>query len=232
VSVPLRRWEDWERSRLRKIRREEKRRREFARAHPQGFVAGDEFLSVPHSDAHSQYDGSDATSIASSDDQWGSNIGEYNENHAQYPPPPVGLHQLPQHAVASGKIIGEGALEAMLESGWDEGPSPNASTDALHSAPSHSVPQTPGYYLPPGISKAPRYNLSDGPQPQFGGGYAPVSRSGMNSPVTPGTPVSAVAKSSALEDGWKTHVKKRSGGGSERNNHYGPLGPLDPSAKF
>ena len=36
-SVPLRRWEDWERSRLRKIRREDRRRREFARQHG-GFV--------------------------------------------------------------------------------------------------------------------------------------------------------------------------------------------------
>lgn len=33
-ELPLRRWEDWERSRLRKLRREERRRRDFERAHP------------------------------------------------------------------------------------------------------------------------------------------------------------------------------------------------------
>ena len=32
-AVPLRRWDDWERSRLRKARREQKRRQEFERQH-------------------------------------------------------------------------------------------------------------------------------------------------------------------------------------------------------
>ena len=31
-AVPMRRWEDWERSRLRKLKREERRRRDFERA--------------------------------------------------------------------------------------------------------------------------------------------------------------------------------------------------------
>ncbi|KAI0029717.1 glycosyltransferase family 2 protein [Vararia minispora EC-137] len=213
ASVPLRRWEDWERSRLRKIKREEKRRREFARAHPGGFVAGDEYLSV-RSAVESTYDGSDAASVTSSEDHWGANIGGYNENNMQYPPPPVGLHSLP----SGGKLIGEDDLEAMLESGWDEGPSPSASTDALHAAPSHLVPPTPG-----APTHAPRYQLSDGGD-GGGGGYAPLGRGPRPpSPSTPG------AKTSALEDGsWKGHMKKRSG---ERRD-YGPLGPLDPGAKF
>jgi chitin synthase len=210
ASVPLRRWEDWERSRLRKIRREEKRRRDFARAHPQGFVAGDEYLSA-RSGIESTYDGSDAASLASSDDQWGPSIGEYNENNAKYPPPPAGL--LPQGGGGGGGggggLITEGDLEAMLDAGWDDGPgvSPSGSTDALHAAPSHSVPPTPG--------TAPRYQLSDG------AGYAPVRRGGPASPTTPG------ATSSALD--WKTHAKKRSS--SERRD-YGPLGPLDPATTF
>jgi len=31
TTIPLRRWEDWERSRLRKLRREERRRKEMER---------------------------------------------------------------------------------------------------------------------------------------------------------------------------------------------------------
>ncbi|KAI0321088.1 glycosyltransferase family 2 protein [Amylostereum chailletii] len=208
ASVPLRRWEDWERSRLRKIKREERRRKEFARAHPQGFATGDEYLTV-RSEVNSQYDGSDAASVTSSEDQWGSNIGEYNENNAQYPPPPTGLHTGPLQAMQNAKVIGADDLEAMLESGWDDLPSPNASSDQLTPAPSH---------VPPQVSPtAARYQLSDTMNPQ----------SRMSPP-----PMRSAGKSSALEDGWKTHVKKRSGGGAGDRKDYGPLGPLDPGSRF
>lgn len=210
-SIPLRRWEDWERSRLRKLRREERRRREFERAHPQGFNPNEEYLGV-RSEVHSQYDGSDTVSVTSSDDQWGHNIGEYNENNTQYPPPPPGLHSLPQQALQNAKVIGGDDLEAMLEAGWDDGPSPSASTDFLHPAP------------PLNATHAPRYQLSDGPPANAG--YSEVSRGHpppVHSPVSP-TPVTRGA-SSAVGDDWKTHVKRRSGGG---RTDYGPLGPLDP----
>jgi chitin synthase len=118
ISVPLRRWEDWEKSRLRKLRREEKRRREFERLHAGGGYTGNEYL---RGDVRSQYDGSDTVSVASSDDDhWGAQIGEYNENSAQYPAPPVPL--VLKHSNVSGETLGAADLEAMLESGFDESP--------------------------------------------------------------------------------------------------------------
>ncbi|QRV93872.1 chitin synthase [Ceratobasidium sp. AG-Ba] len=87
AQVPLRRWEDWERSRLRKLRREEKRRREFERAHGQ-------FNNGLRAD-ESYYDGnSDTVSIVSSeDDMWAHQVGGYNEQSSHYPPPPVTLNR-------------------------------------------------------------------------------------------------------------------------------------------
>ncbi|KAI0268794.1 glycosyltransferase family 2 protein [Gloeopeniophorella convolvens] len=210
-SVPLRRWEDWERSRLRKLRREERRRREFERAHPSGYIVGDqEFLGV-RGEIHSTYDGSDTVSVTSSEDHWGPQIGEYNENNAQYPPPPPALHPPPLHALESAKTIDESDLEAMLESGWD--PSPSASTDHLH--PAQPRPST----------MTPRFQLSDG----LGPNYTPVGQGPPNtkSPVSPTRPTEGA--SSALGAEWKTHVKRRSGG---QRDDYGPLGPLDPGTKF
>ncbi|OJA11306.1 hypothetical protein AZE42_10520, partial [Rhizopogon vesiculosus] len=40
-SVPLRRWEDWERSRLRKLKRDERRRRDLERMHPSGYMTSE-----------------------------------------------------------------------------------------------------------------------------------------------------------------------------------------------
>ncbi|KAI0344638.1 hypothetical protein BDW22DRAFT_1391487 [Trametopsis cervina] len=116
INVPLRRWEDWERSRLRKLRREERRRREFEKQHG-GYMTATGELTV-RGDTLSQYDGSDTMSITSSeDDHWGTQIGGYNENHPLYPPPPVGLNS---QAFASAESIAATDLEAMLEVGFDE----------------------------------------------------------------------------------------------------------------
>ncbi|KAI0051256.1 glycosyltransferase family 2 protein [Auriscalpium vulgare] len=205
MSIPLRRWEDWERSRLRKIRREERRRREFERQHPSGYFAGDEHLGV-RSDVHSTYDGSDNMSVTSSEDHWGPQIGEYNENNTQFPPPPPGLHVVPQSALQNAKTIGENDLEAMLESGWDDRPSPNASTDHLNAA--QPVPST----------FVPRYQLSDSPARSA---YAPLP------PVSPTRPD---AGSTGVD--YRRHAKKRSGGGSAARETYGPLGPLDPGSRI
>ncbi|KAI0644649.1 chitin synthase-domain-containing protein [Trametes meyenii] len=204
-NVPMRRWEDWERSRLRKIRREERRRKEFERMHGAYIGANGELTA--RSEVYSQYDGSDTVSVASSDeDQWGNQIGGYNENSTQYPPPPIGL--MPQ-ALESAETVAASDLEAMLEAGFDDRPSHMRS-----------------------IADAPRFQLSDGPK------YTPLSRATSPgprgtalSPTTPITPGGAKGVSSAVADEWKTHAKKRSGGRSGKQE-YGPLGPLDPGAKF
>lgn len=85
TTIPLRRWEDWERSRLRKIRREDKRRKNMERSFGAGFH-GDgssdghgrrdlDGLAPNRAWVKSEYD-SDAGSVFSSDDDvWGQDIG-------------------------------------------------------------------------------------------------------------------------------------------------------------
>ncbi|KAH9895046.1 chitin synthase-domain-containing protein [Cubamyces lactineus] len=200
-NVPMRRWEDWERSRLRKIRREERRRRDLERM--QGaFLGANGELTARH-EVLSQYDGSDTISVASSeDDQWGAQIGGYNENSTQYPPPPIGL--MPQ-ALESAETVAASDLEAMLDAGFDD-------------RPSHGR----------GLAEAPRFNLSDGPKyTPLSRATSPGPRGTALSPTTP----ESGAISSAVSDEWKTHAKKRSGGRSGKHE-YGPLGPLDPGSRF
>jgi chitin synthase len=189
-TVPLRRWEDWERSRLRKLKREERRRKELERVHP------GEFLSA-RADTRSQYDSSDTLSVFSSeDDHWGAQIGGYNENNAQYPPPPTGL-LLPQNAALQhAKTVGASELEAMLETGFDAEPSRSSSPIGVQ-------PNTP------------RYQLSDGPAR----GYAPLTRDSppiVGSPTTP-TLTSGSEWSRESPRGQRTPV--------QRYGPLGPLDP-------
>ena len=206
INVPLRRWEDWERSRLRKLRREEKRRREFERMHPVGYQPGEVYLSTRHE--VKSYDGSDTLSVTSTeDDHWGMQIGGYNEHNPSYPPPPMVLHT--KHANASGETLAEDQLEAMLEVGFDDGLSPNSSTTRL--APRHLD----------------RHQLQDTPV-THSNGYTALSRT--QSPTTPTRPRTGEAVSSGVAE-WKGHVKKRSGGRGDMKD-YGPLGPLDPGSRI
>lgn len=194
TAVPMRRWEDWERSRLRKLKREEKRRRDMERNHPGGFFTGDgEFLAAP--DTRSQYDGSDSFSVASSDDDhWGTQIGGYNEHSTAFPPPPAAL--MPQ-GYESAATLGGAELEAMLESGFDDGEK----------------------RTPPNSTYVPRYQLSDGSTAQLpnmtGNGYSPLARASSPGP-NPMSPISP----------------QQTQHGARPNERYGPLGPLDPSARF
>ena len=200
----MRRWEDWERSRLRKIRREEKRRREFERQHG-AYIGGNGELTV-RSEVFSQYDGSDTVSVASSDDDhWGAQIGGYNENSVQYPPPPVGL--MP-HALASAETVAAGELEAMLEVGFEDKPG------RPRDAPRYQLSERGHGYAP--ISRTTSPGLHSQADPL--------------SPITPGTPETG-GLSTAVGSDWKTHAKKRSGGRSGKHE-YGPLGPLDPGSRF
>ena len=206
INVPLRRWEDWERSRLRKLRREEKRRRDFERMHPVGYQPGEGYLGARHE--VKSFDGSDTLSVSSSDDDhWGMQIGGYNEHNPSYPPPPMALHM--KHANASGETLAGDQLEAMLEVGFDEGLSPNSSATRL--APRHHD----------------RHQLHDTPV-THSNGYTALSRT--QSPTTPNTPRRGEAVSSGITE-WKGHVKKRSGGRGDMRE-YGPLGPLDPGSRL
>jgi chitin synthase len=207
-AVPLRRWEDWERSRLRKLKREERRRRDFERAHPSGYIAGEGDLLSTRFDVRSQYDGSDTLSLASSEeDQWGTQIGGYNEHNAKYPPPPVGLH-IATDALESAETVGGAELEAMLEAGFDDGHSPPTSTN-----------------------NTTRYTLTDVPTAQLHRGYAPVSTTtspGYYHPDTALSPTSPHTNMSARGRGPAVRGRPS----RTQQPQYGPLGPLDPGTRF
>ncbi|THH08153.1 hypothetical protein EW145_g2894 [Phellinidium pouzarii] len=228
TAVPMRRWEDWERSRLRKIKREERRRREMERAFPMGYNSENGNLSV-RSDGASQYDGSDTVSIVSSDDDhWGPQIGAYNENSSAYPPPPAGV-LIPRHDILqSAGTVGAADLEAMLEVGFDDR---NPSRQNLLQGSSSSSSSLPRYQLSDGAGAAGHPNNT----------YAPLSRSEIGpmlaAPATmsPLTPTGPNGVSSGV-GGAQTHARKRSGGrgdmGGGPPNTYGPLGPLDPGMRL
>lgn len=117
VEVPLRRWEDWERSRLRKIKRDEKRRKEFeknfgSRHFFGGGGAGSTYEeSVGHSDASSMF--------SHDDDRWGMQIGAYYEDGPSAAPPPVGLYSVDETS-DDHETIEASAMEMALEQGWAE----------------------------------------------------------------------------------------------------------------
>ncbi|CDU22535.1 chitin Synthase 7 [Sporisorium scitamineum] len=122
--VPLRRWEDWERSRLRKKKREEKRRRELERQFGAGFhndngSDGDQDRKEPGLPLSRRESDSFSDSVTISDfddDKWGHQIGGYDESL----PPPV---QIVRHSVWVGDqevIIDTEDMEKMLETGWDD----------------------------------------------------------------------------------------------------------------
>ncbi|KAG1802316.1 uncharacterized protein HD556DRAFT_1494772 [Suillus plorans] len=178
--VPLRRWEDWERSRLCKLKREERRRHDFDRMHPAGYISSQNDLLSVRNDTRSQYgDRSDTHSVVSSeDDHYGPQIGGYNENNTQFPAPPVGLF-------ASGnKVVGGAELEAMSESGFDDDESPRQRT-------------------PTSAMYAARYQLSDNPSQQHLMSYA-SSDSGSRTP-----PVQYQPYGTQIEDRSRTGDVKR-----------------------
>ncbi|KAF7376002.1 Glycosyltransferase family 2 protein [Mycena sanguinolenta] len=207
-EIPLRRWEDWERSRLRKLRREERRRRDFERLHASSFFGasdGDSMMLSTH-DGRSQYDGSDTLSLHSSvdDDHWGMQIGGYNERDVKYPPPPVGL--LMPHELESAETVDGKELEAMLEMGFEDAPV---------------------------SAQATRYQLQDASTSSLqlganvrGNGYAPLMPG--QQPPAPNIVFSPTTPNAPSGPGRGPSSPPR-GQGEQR---YGPLGPLDPATRF
>jgi len=181
----------------------------------------------------SQYDGSDTLSMASSDeDHWGAQIGTYNENSTQYPPPPTGLFMPHEQIIQTAEVVGGDDLAAMLESGFDDRPSrPGSGPPTPYSSTTHFLdpngqPVGTQRYQLSDNSSPPRFNAYPSYPPQMRQDNSRAPQRHVVSPVSPTVPVNA--SSSALE--WRTHAKKRSGGrsGEDGGGRYGPLGPLDP----
>lgn len=225
----MRRWEDWERSRLRKIKREERRRRELERAFPGGYSADGNQLTV-RSEVSSTYDGSDTLSVASSDeDHWGPQIGGYNEHNPAFPPPPTGVLLPRNELLETADVVGAADLEAMLEVGFENGRdrlTPDRNTSRQNLLQNSSNPNLPRYTLAENAPK-PRFNAYAPMSRVEGGVTLPPPRT-VVSPVSPTVPSNGM---SSAVGAVQTHARKRSGGrGGGPSNGYGPLGPLDPGS--
>lgn len=203
------------------------------RAFPQGFPSDQNSLLTVRRDVLSQYDGSDTLSVTSSEeDMWGAQVGGYNENSPQYPPPPTGVLLPKDDLLANANTVDANDLEAMLQSGFD---SSRPSSDNMHSSSSANLlsQSNSGHGLP-------AFQLSDGPG-RYNNPYTPLSR--QDGPLSPPpnrhvmSPVSPTVPSNGMSSAVgsihsQTHARKRSAGRHGEMHEYGPLGPLDPGTRI
>jgi chitin synthase len=227
TTIPLRRWDDWERSRLRKLRREEKRRRQMEKMHGRGFYGEDgDNLAAPGRGFARDYDSDCGSVVSSEEDVWGAEIGGYDENNPAYPPPPTTV--APENSAMRGptQTLGVNDMATLLDQGFDE--PPPAQTRPDRNAPS---PLQRGFT--PVQQRSPTGSGSGKSSPV---GYAPEQYAALsrNSPISAG-----YAQSTAVESyGGNGHTRQRSGGGAnvgllsgkssgDSSGKYGPLGPLD-----
>lgn len=224
----MRRWEDWERSRLRKLRREEKRKRELERSFP---AAGGFLTARNHSMAMSDWNDDNVSVSTSEEDQWGTQIGAYNENESQWAPPPVALLLPHQGVIRSAETLGGDELEAMLEQGFEVPTRPSFGSNSVPSSPRRGPS---GLRYPPNEGPAmmssssvtlPGYPLS---RPDAGSSSTNLmGRSPMSPPGTPLIPNSA--PSSWKERNGSEHGSQEGMIGATSPVEWGPLGPLDPA---
>lgn len=239
VNVPLRRWEDWERSRLRKAKREEKTRKEFEKAFGQRGFYND--LSAPDAGLRpdsTDYAESDNTSLSSygEEDKWGEDIGNYNEFNSTGNPPPPPSALTPAHDLllkGGGREYDENAMEELLDEGFDENRPqsvwflPSRQSIAGNAIPAFIHEQERNARL----SKF-KSTIIDTP-----GTETPDSSTySVASPFTPSESFEPLAHSSAFEtaNGQSRHIRQRSGGQTLGPNHSGAprvswvdLGPLN-----
>ncbi|KAM0748852.1 hypothetical protein T439DRAFT_315958 [Meredithblackwellia eburnea MCA 4105] len=163
-SVPQRRWEDWERSRLRKVKRDDKRRKELERSFGNRFhgdelgVGGnasprDTLNSTSYEDSAAQ---SDTTSLFTGEEGWNRQVGAYREDVDGLHPPPVGLYVVEE---GEEDTINVGDLHTALDQGWEDSPRNSFSGDASGRYDNLPSIQTPSPALPHGKM----FSLSDRP---------------------------------------------------------------------
>ena len=211
-SVPLRQWEDWERSRIRKQKRDERRRMDMQNQFGEGFY--NDANVEPVQDTRlalamppPRIDRDDATSVSSdwNEDRWGDQVGGYNENET--PPDllpnarPVSVMQA--HRMSS--VFNENDLEDLLQSGWDENPNPlrPKTKGPFQSIPNHSIVSL-NNEDPLSDSGNPRESIDVGSLP------APILEPSSDK----------VAASSAVGAGHSTHARNRSYGGLRFDTPY------------
>lgn len=126
AKIPMRRWQDWERSRLRKLKREAKRRADFEAQHGPAFVPGqggglvrprDEALGPQPFYRDSNRTPTSAASSDAETDRWGAEIGGYDETQR---PPNFMSPEQPSHAANLGAegtrpVVEGNDMAAMLD---------------------------------------------------------------------------------------------------------------------
>ena len=240
AAVPLRRWEDWERSRLRKAKRDEKRRKEFeasfgARTLGTGSREGGGPSTV--GDRNSSYQDSlnETASVMSGgeEDRWGAHLGFYEEDGPTELPPPVGLYHVEENEDNySEQTLGTNEMDRVLEQGWMEedvplrrqyggGASSNSHSDYQQQQNYSTLPQPPPML----------YSLSDNTnpfsssttsidQPSFSNQGFYAQDSGSQSPLVPyenGGSSSGVGIHDQYRDGGSSGGRRRSLGSSPQN---------------
>lgn len=237
----MRRWEDWERSRLKKLRREEKRRQQLARNFPAGgYYDAEGYLRAEQDSTQSQFfenGSSDTTSVVSSveEDKWGAQIGGYNENHPSFPPPPATLLQPQAEVLQNAHVVHMDELEAMLDQGFEPvqpqsyepgvPAAPPLARHQLSERPFNSSSRTPGgvQHFDAFGPLSPNSSVRD-TTPTRMRALSPPPSDGQYA-IPPPLMTTPYGVTTATEEG-KGHVRKRSGGGAASEEDYGPFGPL------
>lgn len=244
IDVPLRRWEDWERSRIKKIKRDEKRRREFEKTfgsrHFYGESTYEDSLAPSGSDS--------ASMLSHDDDRWGMQIGAYKEDGPTALPPPVGLYHVDDAQSEAHETLEAGQMELVLEQGWADESSPPGDRDYAaaykgdYGRTGRDTPTSPSLSVPPIQT---RYSLNDTPQARFypassqqlhpssstsslasNDTYSPLGYPAQTSLYASDSRLPLVAQqqspgmSSAVERGTR-HAKQRSIGGSPELDRRG-----------
>ncbi|PKI84541.1 hypothetical protein MVES_001826 [Malassezia vespertilionis] len=131
LKVPMRKWTDWEHSRIRKLKRDERRRMEMEQQFgnqfyndsardPNGYPLPP-LLMHPAIEANS-----DEVSIRTTDtddDRWGDQVGDYDENQA---PPELlsSTRPMSSYMTQDSSIFNENDLEDILQDGWGDDVNP------------------------------------------------------------------------------------------------------------
>jgi len=216
-AVPLRRWDAWEKSRLRKAKRDEKRRTDFQRAFgsaqfhngPDGLRPIGPFTPRDSSMLDGdmgRYDSETASFISGEEDRWGLQIGHYSVDGPSHVPPPVGLFAVNDTASIYGApTVAHDQMTAMLDEGWDDEDETSGDA-AAHYQPVLSYSPNPNSSTYNVLPHSP-----GGLKPNF---QTPSTSSHSSQASSENRPL---ASSTAVES-WQGHAKRRSGGAEDVPN--------------